>query len=89
MLGAVNLGLLGTCPKDWGYGYRSISDYLSWVICGGESGPGKRPFKLEWARDLRDQCEAAGVPFFMKQIDKKSPIPDDLMIREYPEEVEE
>ena len=57
---------------------------IDWVICGGESGPGRRPFKLEWARDLRDQCRAAGVPFFMKQIDKVRPIPPDLMIREYP-----
>lgn len=38
-----------------------------WVICGGESGHGARPFNLAWARSLRDQCRAAGVPFFMKQ----------------------
>lgn len=41
---------------------------LSWIICGGESGPGARPFDLGWARSLRDQCGAAGVPFFMKQM---------------------
>ena len=40
---------------------------IDWVICGGESGPGARPMRLEWARDLRDQCLAAGVPFFFKQ----------------------
>jgi len=57
---------------------------LDWVICGGESGPGKRPFTPDWARDLRDQCKDAGVPFFMKQVDKRIPIPDDLMIREWP-----
>lgn len=55
-----------------------------WVICGGESGHGKRPMNVDWARDLRDQCEAARVPFFMKQIDKVQPIPDDLMIRQFP-----
>jgi protein gp37 len=38
-----------------------------WVICGAETGPRKRPFKNEWALDLRDQCRAAGVPFFFKQ----------------------
>ncbi|MEN6536687.1 MAG: DUF5131 family protein, partial [Bryobacteraceae bacterium] len=38
-----------------------------WVICGGESGPDARPMHPEWARDLRDQCVAAGVPFFFKQ----------------------
>lgn len=40
---------------------------LHWVICGGESGPGARPTHPDWARSLRDQCEAAGVPFLFKQ----------------------
>jgi protein gp37 len=40
---------------------------LDWVICGGESGPGARPMQADWARSLRDQCVAAGVPFFFKQ----------------------
>jgi len=42
---------------------------LDWVICGGESGPNARPMQQEWARSLRDQCVAAGVPFFLKQMD--------------------
>ena len=55
----------------WG-GSGGISDgpehnALDWVICGGESGPGARPMHPEWARSLRDQCAAAGVPFFFKQ----------------------
>lgn len=37
------------------------------VICGGESGPKARPMHPDWARSLRDQCAAAGVPFFFKQ----------------------
>lgn len=40
---------------------------LDWVICGGESGPNARPMHPDWARCLRDQCAAAGVPFFFKQ----------------------
>jgi protein gp37 len=40
---------------------------VDWVICGGESGPGARPFNLAWAESLLVQCRAAGVPFFMKQ----------------------
>ncbi len=60
---------------------------FDWVIVGGESGHGKRPFNADWARLIRDQCQAAGVPFFMKQIDKIQPIPNDLMIREFPNEV--
>lgn len=57
---------------------------ISWVIVGGESGPGARPMYADWARSIRDQCQTAGVAFFMKQIDKKQPIPVDLMIREWP-----
>ena len=37
------------------------------VIVGGESGPGARPMHPDWARSLRDQCQAAGVAFFFKQ----------------------
>jgi protein gp37 len=40
---------------------------IDWVICGGESGPGARPMHPAWARSLRAQCQAAGVPFFFKQ----------------------
>jgi protein gp37 len=40
---------------------------LDWVIVGGESGKGARPMHPDWARSLRDQCQAAGVPFFFKQ----------------------
>lgn len=57
---------------------------IDWVIVGGESGPRARPMHLQWARDLRDQCKAAGVPYFFKQMAKKAPIPDDLMIRQFP-----
>lgn len=60
------------------------TDSLSWVIVGGESGNKRRPFDVAWARSIRDQCRKAGVPFFMKQIDKVQPIPADLMIREFP-----
>jgi protein gp37 len=40
---------------------------LDWIVAGGESGPGSRPMHPDWARSLRDQCAAAGVPFFFKQ----------------------
>jgi protein gp37 len=40
---------------------------IDWVIAGGESGPNARPWHPDWARSLRDQCAAAGVPFFWKQ----------------------
>jgi protein gp37 len=40
---------------------------IDWVIVGGESGPRARPMAEEWVLDIRDQCRAAGVPFFFKQ----------------------
>jgi protein gp37 len=40
---------------------------ISWVIVGGESGPGARPMLEEWVIDIRDQCQEAGVPLFFKQ----------------------
>jgi protein gp37 len=40
---------------------------ISWVIVGGESGPGARPMKEEWVLSIREQCKAANVPFFFKQ----------------------
>lgn len=41
---------------------------IDWVICGGESGGSARPMHPDWARSLRDQCAAAGVAFFFKQV---------------------
>jgi protein gp37 len=40
---------------------------IHWVIVGGESGLGAREMNIEWVRSIRDQCVAAGVPFFFKQ----------------------
>ena len=64
---------------------------IHWVIVGGESGSQARPMDLAWARDIRDQCAAAGVAFFMKQLggrwDKRAKLhqlPEDLRIREFP-----
>ncbi|HWJ71897.1 MAG TPA: phage Gp37/Gp68 family protein [Kaistia sp.] len=44
-----------------------VAKCLDWIIVGGESGPGARPMHPDWARSIRDQCAAAGVPFFFKQ----------------------
>ena len=55
---------------------------LDWVIVGGESGPHARPLHPRWARDLRDQCAAAGVPFFFKQWGQhRPPTENDLVWR--------
>jgi protein gp37 len=82
-------------PIGPAYGGRG----LDWVICGGESGAGARPFDIAWARSVKDQCAAAGVAFFMKQLganlgamhlhSKKGgdmeEWPEDLRIRQFPE----
>lgn len=66
---------------------------IHWLIVGGESGHGARPMHPDWARSLRDQAQAAGVAYFMKQMggtrDKGGSfdvIPSDLQIREMPQE---
>ena len=55
-----------------------------WIICGGESGRGAREMNPEWARSLKWECEQVGVAFFMKQMTGRKPIPNDLMVREFP-----
>lgn len=59
---------------------------IDWVIQGGESGRNKRPFNLDWAYYLKQQCEQTGVPYFFKQIDKIQQIPSDLQVRNFPTE---
>lgn len=44
---------------------------LDWVVIGGESGPGARPCDLAWIRSIKDQCQAAKVPVFVKQLGKE------------------
>ena len=64
---------------------------LDWIIFGGKSGPkwNDRPFDLAWGRSIRNHCVAAGTAFFMKQVAAYRPadtmIPNDLMIRQFPE----
>jgi len=58
---------------------------IDWIIQGGESGHHKRPFNLEWAYKMKKECEEAGIPYFFKQIDKVKPIPEDLLIRQFPD----
>lgn len=65
----------GECEAD-----RSLvieGRFLHWVIAGGESGPHARPSHPNWFRSLRDQCVAAGVPFFFKQWGEWAP-PDQV-----------
>lgn len=53
---------------------RTVGRKVDWVVVGGESGLGARPMHPGWARSLRDQCAAAGVPFFFKQWGEWAPV---------------
>lgn len=55
-----------------------------WIIQGGESGSKKRPFDINWAYKMKNQCKKWGVPYFFKQIDKVQAIPNDLQIQQFP-----
>jgi protein gp37 len=79
-LGGLSQYLMDRCPecgRYWKRGWRDCPNPetcdgrpmggIDWVIVGGESGPGARMMQANWARSIRDQCTAAGVPFFFKQ----------------------
>lgn len=61
------------------------SPKIDWVVLGGESGSTARPMHPDWARQIRDDCEAAGVPFFFKQWGEYAPHPsgEEVTIRQF------
>jgi len=73
LIGPINLNRIApfSCGAINSLSYHPISSpdkpFIDWVICGGESGRTARPMHPDWARSLREQCKAAGVPFFFKQ----------------------
>ena len=85
LLGPIDLECV-PWPSGWDRGTDDPSDgidpllfnraHLDWIIAGGESGPHARPMHPDWARNLRDQCAAAGVPFFFKQWGEWKPLID-------------
>jgi protein gp37 len=87
LLGPINVRMIGAAPKypidaltgAWAVkenldGHYKQEDRIHWVVAGGESGPNARPMHPDWARSLRDQCKAAGVPFFFKQHGEWMPV---------------
>lgn len=86
--------LLGPLQLNAGSEWSSfdmMNGGIDWVICGGESGKGYRSMNLDWARSLRDQCQAAGVPYFYKQSSGVLPgqgvLLDGELIQEFPAEL--
>jgi len=75
-------------PYGW---LKYFGKQIHWIIIGCESGPKRRPCKLEWVRNIVSQCKAANVPVFIKQLNINGKVehniekfPEDLRIREYP-----
>jgi protein gp37 len=61
-------GWTGSHPFNGRQNRRTdVGSGIDWIVAGGESGPAARPCHPDWIRSLRDQCGAAGVPFFLKQ----------------------
>ncbi len=72
-------------------GITGLRPSVHWVVVGGESGLNCRPMKVDWVRELLRQCQAAGVPFFMKQLgghpdrrERVETFPRDLQVQEWP-----
>lgn len=92
LLGPIDLRLEWLSPFKETDASLNRTARIDWVIAGGESGGLARPSHPQWFRDLRDQCVAAGIAFFMKQMggvrDKRGALddlPTDLRIREFPD----
>jgi protein gp37 len=66
------------CDSEMGQGHwlDPLNDGISWVIVGGESGPGARPFEVAWARSIVEQCRDRYVPCFVKQFGRHPVIAD-------------
>lgn len=92
LLGPVDLNKWLFVGSEGGWEYEgSPRNFLNWSIAGCESGAGRRPMQTEWADSLKDQCKAAGVAFFMKQMDVDgkvckdvSQFPEHLRLQEFP-----
>jgi len=63
---------------------RVMPPYVTWVICGAETGPSARPIDLDMAYRLRRQCADAGIPFWFKSAGRGVTIPEDLDVMEVP-----
>jgi len=60
---------------DWLWPYAGVRcPRIDWAIAGGEGGPNARPMHPQWARDIRDQCIAANIPYFFKQWGEWTPL---------------
>ena len=82
-IGPIDLKIVHNKIEGMEYNFYCLPA-IDWVIQGGESGPNKRPFSLSWADQMRRDCKRSGIPYFFKQIDKVTPIPEAYLVRELP-----
>ena len=68
LLGPIQIGVSFIGGSFALYDYGVPGSRFHWVIVGGESGPNSRPMQREWVDSLVEQCGAAGVPVFVKQL---------------------
>jgi protein gp37 len=69
MLGPIKFRFFGECGSEKGScDDNTCRTRIDFVVAGAETGPGARPAHPDWLRSLRDQCQAAGVPFFLKRM---------------------
>jgi protein gp37 len=76
---------------DWDYDVEPRADGIHWVISGPETGPKRRPTDLKWVLDLKNQCEDAEIPLFIKKLEVNGKLtsnmaewPPPLRVRQYP-----
>lgn len=85
LLGPISLNTLhgGITHDAWGNHtsadpYWSYLDYIDWVVVGAESGPNRRPCKIEWVESIVEKCQCANVPVFVKQLDINGRLEKDI-----------
>ena len=88
MMEAINLS---ECLPIETIGGVEFESWPSWIVCGCHSNPRRYPCKLEWVESVVDQCKAAGVPVYVKQIEINGKcvrdierFPKHLQVREMP-----
>lgn len=94
LLGPVDLSLFNLRDESKGlFSHGYYKQNLHWVVIGCESGSRRRPCKIEWVRDIVQQCKATNIPVFVKQLDIGGKVvhdinqfPEDLRVRQYPED---
>lgn len=67
LLSPLNLGLVGTMPKTWGWGYQPVASAIDWIIVGGESGRYRREMDMEVFEDVCKQVVLDNIPLYVKQ----------------------